>query len=72
MFYGCNSLTKGTTLNLKYSIDYTNCNLSPTALNEIYTNLGTATAQTITVTGNWGTTSDDPTIATAKGWTVTG
>ena len=26
---------------------------------------------TITVTGNPGTTGDDPTIATAKGWTVT-
>ena len=72
MFHNCNSLTKGTTLNLKYSTSYNDCNLSPTALNDIYTNLGTATAQTITVTGNWGTTSDDPTIATAKGWTVTG
>ena len=27
---------------------------------------------TVTVTGNWGTTSDTPSIATAKGWTVTG
>lgn len=29
-------------------------------------------AATITVTGNWGTASDDTTIATNKGWTVTG
>jgi len=28
--------------------------------------------RTITVTGNPGTTGDNPTIATAKGWTVTG
>jgi hypothetical protein len=28
--------------------------------------------RTITVTGNPGTTGDDPTIATNKGWTVTG
>lgn len=25
-----------------------------------------------TVTSNWGTASDNPAIATAKGWTVTG
>lgn len=35
---------------------------------------GTATilASTITVTGNYGTASDNPAIATGKGWTVTG
>jgi surface protein len=48
-----------------------NC-LSGAALNEYYTGLPTVTSQTLTVTGNYGTTSDDPTIATAKGWTVTG
>jgi surface protein len=46
--------------------------LTATALNEYYTNLGTGTGQTLTVTGNYGTAGDDPTIATAKGWTVTG
>ena len=47
--------------------------LGPAALNEIYTNLPTASGspRTLTVTGNWGTTTHDPTIATAKGWTVT-
>ena len=49
-----------------------NGTLSSDALNEIYTNLATVTGQTITVTGNYGTAGDDPTIATAKGWTVTG
>ena len=54
-----------------------NCKLSPAALNALYASLGTAAgsvaaARTITVTGNWGTVSDDPTIATAKNWTVTG
>lgn len=33
---------------------------------------GTFVARTITVTGNYGVTSDTPSIATAKGWTVTG
>ena len=43
------------------------------ALNEIYANLSANGAgKTITVTGNYGTASDDPSIATAKGWTVTG
>jgi hypothetical protein len=37
----------------------------------LYTSLQTV-ARTITVTGNWGTASDNPAIATAKGWTVTG
>lgn len=39
-----------------------------------YVSGGTATpaSATLTVTGNWGVASDDPTIATAKGWTVTG
>ena len=41
-------------------------------LNEIYSNLETVTGKTITVTGNYGTASDNPSIATAKGWTVTG
>lgn len=33
---------------------------------------GTFSTRTITVTGNYGTASDNPAIATAKGWTVTG
>jgi hypothetical protein len=49
-----------------------NATLGPDELNEIYTNLATVTGQTITVTGNYGTSSDNPAIATAKGWTVTG
>lgn len=47
-------------------------NLSATELNNIYTALATVVDKTITVTGNFGTTGDDPTIATGKGWTVTG
>lgn len=57
---------------VKFSVDISNESLDSTALNEIYTNLGTASTQTITVTGNWGTINDNPAIAIAKGWTVTG
>ena len=41
-------------------------------LNDIYTQLPVTSGQTITVTQVAGTLADDPTIATAKGWTVTG
>jgi hypothetical protein len=53
------------------NVDFTNACMGPTALNNLYTSLQTA-VRTITVTGNWGTASDNPSIATAKGWTVTG
>lgn len=50
-----------------------NNQLSGSALDALYTSLGTASgAQTISVSGNPGTTSDTPSIATAKGWTITG
>jgi hypothetical protein len=57
---------------IKFTFSVANCKLSAAALNEIYTNLATVTGQTITVSGNHGTNADDPTIATAKGWTVSG
>jgi hypothetical protein len=48
-----------------------NC-MSATNLNAMYTALPTVTSKTVNVTGNFGTTGDNPSIATAKGWTVTG
>jgi surface protein len=47
---------------------------TPTGAIRTLTNNGTGTRQsaTITVTSNWGTASDTPSIATAKGWVVTG
>jgi hypothetical protein len=72
LFTGCRSLTRIRATGLKYTFTVANCKLSAAALNELYTNLPTVSAQTLTVTGNPGTDTDDPTIATAKGWTVTG
>jgi surface protein len=47
------------------------CLMSATALNEMFTALGTASgAQTITITGNYGAATCDTTIATAKGFTI--
>ena len=47
--------------------------LDGTALDALYTSLGTAVgSQTLTITANHGTIDDTPSIATAKGWTITG
>jgi hypothetical protein len=72
MFSGCSSLSRIRASGFRLSFSVANCLLSAEALNEIYTNLPTITGRTITVTGNFGTASDNPSIATAKGWTVTG
>jgi hypothetical protein len=71
MFLNCNSVSRIQASNFNFTFSIANCKLSGTALNEIYTNLPTVSGQTITVTGNYGTATHDPTIATAKGWTVT-
>jgi hypothetical protein len=48
-------------------------NLDANALNEVFTGLGTASgSQAITITNNPGAATCDRSIATAKGWTVTG
>ena len=58
---------------LTRGVSVANASLSSTALDALYTSLGTAAgSQTITVSGNYGTTGDDPSIATAKGFTVSG
>jgi hypothetical protein len=55
------------------NITLSSCKLSADELNEAYTNLASGvTGKTITVTNNWGTATDNPAIATAKGWTVSG
>ena len=72
IFGSCSSLARIQVTGIKYSFSVANNQLSSTSLNEIYTNLDTVSGQIITVTGNYGTSGDDPSIATAKGWTVTG
>ena len=72
MFNACSSLTRIEAKDFNFTFSVASCKLSAVALDEIYTNLPTTTGQTITVSGNYGTAGDDPTIATAKGWTVTG
>jgi len=58
---------------LKYAVSIIGMRLDGVALDALYTSLGTAAgAQTLTVTTNHGTVDDTPSIATAKGWTVSG
>jgi surface protein len=58
---------------MKYAFSVQGMRLDGTALDALYTSLGTAAgAQTLTVTTNHGTVGDTPSIATTKGWTVTG
>lgn len=70
----CVTLNEANFTGIKASVLFTNCMLGATALNNIYTGLATIPnlSQTITVTGNYGTATDDPSIATGKGWIVTG
>lgn len=58
---------------LRFGISVSGNLLDAAALDALYTSLGTAAgAQVLTVTSNPGTTGDTPSIATGKGWTVTG
>ena len=69
---GCRVLSRISFKNMKQTLSIASCGLDAAALDELYTNLPTVTAKTLTVTGNPGVTGDNPSIATAKGWTVIG
>jgi hypothetical protein len=67
------SLKNGIFRNANGTLSYESCNLSPAALNDIFTYLGvTGAGKTIRIAGNWGASGCNRSIATAKGWTVTG
>lgn len=70
--FACSSLVSMKATGISRTISFSNCSLGPYALDEIYTNLATVVGQTITVSGNYGTATDNPSIAIAKGWTVVG
>jgi len=72
MFSNCFNLKKLILGGFNQTFTIAGCSLGATELDALYTSLGTVTGKTITVTGNPGTTGDNPSIATAKGWTVTG
>lgn len=53
-------------------INVSYCDLSATALNQLFTDLTTIVSKTINITGCTGAATCTRSIATAKGWTVTG
>jgi surface protein len=73
----CNSLNR-IQIAFARQVSITNCQLSKTALVEIFTNLvdrSATTAANINITGNWGATAlsvGDRDIALNKNWTITG
>lgn len=71
-FQNMYALQRSRVTGLSVSHTYINCNLSATALDEIFTNLPIVTGKTITVTNNPGSATCTPSIAQAKGWTVVG
>lgn len=72
MFSSCVSLSSATLKTPANHLSYTSSRLSAAALNDIYTNLKPGvTGMTINVTGNYGTTGDNPALVPA-GWTVIG
>ena len=72
MFSDCPSLQSAALAGTAQNISYSGCKLSGPELNLIYGRLASGvSSKTITVTNNWGTATHTPSIATAKGWTVT-
>jgi hypothetical protein len=72
MFANCGQLAIIDAYNFKFSFSVTACKLSASALDKLFGNVFTTTGQTITVTTNPGTATDNTALATAKGWAVTG
>ena len=71
IFVGCANLSSAPFAGTNQNISYLNCKLSASSLNAIYSGLSiNGAGKTITVTGNWGTATDNPSMATSKGWTV--
>lgn len=64
------SLSRIQATGIKVTFSLSGCNMSATALNELFTNLATVVGQTVTITSNPGAATCDQSIATAKGWTV--
>jgi hypothetical protein len=71
-FTSCTLLARLENCQIPVSFSIASCRFGAAELDELYTDLPTVVGQTVTVTSNYGAASDDPTIATAKGWTVTG
>jgi len=71
IFTSCVSLVRCQITGTNQTISFLNCNLGGTEIDEIFSGLSASGAgKTITMTGNWGTSTATRSIATTKGWTV--
>lgn len=72
-FAGMASMTSMLAFGMLQAFSVAQSALSASALNVMFSNLGTvSTARVVTITGTPGAATCDRSIATAKGWTVTG
>lgn len=69
-FQNCPSLESVDVFGIRADVSFANCLLGASALNTIFSNLGTVSGKTITITGNPGAGTCNQSIATGKGWTV--
>lgn len=77
MFANCFRLSEVGLSGISENFSILNCALGSTALNDLYNRLATvgasgAGAKTLTITGNWGATGSNRSIAIGKGWNVAG
>lgn len=72
IFSNCYALRKISAYGMAQSFGVGNAPLTAARLNEIFGNLATVTGKTITITNCPGAATCDRTIATSKGWTVSG
>ena len=72
-FNACPALEEVIMPNLTRGVVLSTCSIDTAELDAFFTSLGTASgSQTITITGNPGAATCDASIATGKGFTVTG
>jgi hypothetical protein len=72
-FNGASSLSRCQITGTNATISFAYCSLGATELNEIFSGLSaTGAGKTITITGNPGAATCSRSIATAKGWAVSG
>jgi len=70
-FLFCYSMKRLILTGMRISVNIANAHMSESALNDLFTSLGTANgSQTVTVSNNPGSSTCNTSIATAKGWTV--
>lgn len=64
------SISRVLMTNIKFNISFNQQMLGYAELDELYTNLPSVSAKTLTINDNWGYQASNTALATAKGWTL--